>query len=59
MWLECGSVAITSKRTAQTWRDEHRITISQVGAKIYYRLTDVEQLLQSNLNHANKTTPHH
>lgn len=37
-----------SKRTAQTWRDEKRIAFSQVGAKIYYKLTDVEKLLQSN-----------
>jgi len=38
-----------SKRTAQTWRDEKIIAFSQVGAKIYYRLSDVEQLLKSNL----------
>jgi hypothetical protein len=38
-----------SKRTAQTWRDEKIIAFSQVGAKIYYRLSDVEQLLRSNL----------
>jgi hypothetical protein len=37
-----------SKRTAQTWRDEKRIAFSQVGAKIYYRLTDVDRLLLSN-----------
>jgi hypothetical protein len=34
-----------SKRTAQTWRDEGRISFSQVGNKIYYKLTDVEKLL--------------
>jgi len=38
-----------SKRTAQTWRDEKRISFSQVGAKIYYRREDVEQLLMQNL----------
>lgn len=38
-----------SKRTAQTWRDEKRIAFSQVGAKIYYKLSDVEALLQSNI----------
>lgn len=37
-----------SKRTAQNWRDEKRIAFSQVGAKIYYKLSDVEKLLQSN-----------
>jgi hypothetical protein len=35
-----------SKRTAQTWRDEGKISFSQVGAKIYYKLTDVEELLK-------------
>ncbi|MDP3462643.1 MAG: helix-turn-helix domain-containing protein [Bacteroidales bacterium] len=36
-----------SKRTAQTWRDEKIIAFSQVGAKIYYKLTDVEHLLKT------------
>lgn len=35
-----------SKRTAQTWRDEGKISFSQVGNKIYYKLADVEELLQ-------------
>ncbi|MEO8762562.1 MAG: helix-turn-helix domain-containing protein [Bacteroidia bacterium] len=35
-----------SKRTAQTWRDEGKISFSQVGSKIYYRLHDVEQLME-------------
>lgn len=35
-----------SKRTAQTWRDEGKISFSQVGNKIYYRLSDVEELMQ-------------
>ena len=35
-----------SKRTAQTWRDEGKISFSQVGSKIYYKLCDVEGLLQ-------------
>lgn len=35
-----------SKRTAQTWRDEGKISFSQVGNKIYYKLSDVEELLQ-------------
>ncbi len=34
-----------SKRTAQTWRDEGKISFSQVGAKIYYKLSDVEEML--------------
>jgi hypothetical protein len=39
-----------SKRTAQTWRDEGKISFSQVGSKIYYKLNDVEKLLQAHYN---------
>jgi hypothetical protein len=35
-----------SKRTAQTWRDEGKVSFSQVGSKIYYLLSDVEKLLE-------------
>lgn len=41
-----------SKRTAQTWRDEGRISFSQVGNKIYYKLSDVEKFLDGNYNKA-------
>ena len=34
-----------SKRTAQSWRDEGIISFSQVGSKIYYRFSDIEELL--------------
>ena len=43
-----------SKRTAQTWRDEGIISYSQVGSKIYYRMSDVQKLLDSNYNQASK-----
>lgn len=43
-----------SKRTAQTWRDEGIISYSQVGSKIYYRMSDVQKLLDSNYNQALK-----
>lgn len=35
-----------SKRTAQKWRDEGVIAFSQIGNKIYYKTTDVEELLK-------------
>ena len=35
-----------SKRTAQTWRDEGKVAFSQVGSKIYYKLSDIEELLE-------------
>jgi len=41
-----------SKRTAQAWRDEGKISFSQVGTKIYYKLSDVEELLK---NHYRKS----
>src|SRR5690606_41890374 len=41
-----------SKRTAQTWRDEGRISFSEGGNKIYYRLSEVEKLLQEYFNKA-------
>ncbi|MCA6387332.1 MAG: helix-turn-helix domain-containing protein [Cytophagales bacterium] len=43
-----------SKRTAQTWRDEGIISFSQVGSKIYYRMSDVQKLLDSNYTQASK-----
>jgi len=30
-----------SSRTLQTWRDEGRITFSQIGSKIYYTMDDI------------------
>ena len=43
-----------SKRTAQSWRDEGIISFSQVGSKIYYRMSDVQKLLDSNYTQASK-----
>jgi len=37
-----------SKRTAQNWRDSGIIAYSQIGAKIYYRVSDIEELLNKN-----------
>jgi hypothetical protein len=39
-----------SRRTAQTWRDEGRISFSQVGNKIYYKLSDVEKTMEEYYN---------
>ena len=41
-----------SKRTAQGWRDEGKIAYSQIGGKIYYRYSDIEQLLSKTHNSA-------
>ena len=39
-----------SKRTAQLWRDTGYIGFSQLGNKIYYRITDIQNLLNENYN---------
>ena len=39
-----------SKRTLQHYRDSGIISFSQVGNKIYYRLSDVEELLKKHYN---------
>jgi hypothetical protein len=44
-----------SKRTAQTWRDEGKVSFSQISSKIYYKMKDVEVLLDKNYNKAFKT----
>lgn len=41
-----------SKRTAQSWRDSGIISFSQVGAKIYYRFSDIKELLTKNYKKA-------
>lgn len=43
-----------SKRTAQHYRDSGLISFSQVGNKIYYKLSDVEDLLKNHYNKAFK-----
>ncbi|MBL4653433.1 MAG: helix-turn-helix domain-containing protein [Flavobacteriales bacterium] len=34
-----------SKRTAQNWRDQGIVSYSQIGGKIYYRLSDILEML--------------
>lgn len=41
-----------SRRTAQSWRDEGKVSFSQVGHKIYYKYSDVEKLLDEYYNKA-------
>ena len=43
-----------SRRTAQTWRDEGKISFSQVGSKIYYKLSHVEKTMQDHYNKKKK-----
>jgi len=41
-----------SKRTSQHYRDTGIISFSQIGSKIYYRLSDVEEMLKRNYKKA-------
>jgi len=41
-----------SKRTAQSWRDEGKVSFSQISSKIYYRMSDVQKLLDANYRKA-------
>lgn len=57
IWLDNQELMQTlkiSKRTAQHYRDSGIISFSQVGNKIYYRLSDVEALLNKHYNKAFK-----
>ena len=36
-----------SSRTAQNWRDEGKITFSQIGGKIYYSTEDITIMLNN------------
>jgi excisionase family DNA binding protein len=37
-----------SKRTLQHYRDSGKLPFSQIGAKIYYKASDIDAFLQSN-----------
>jgi DNA-binding transcriptional MerR regulator len=50
MELMCLSV-----RTAQLWRDTELISYSQISGKIYYRLSDIQKLLDDNYHKSIKT----
>jgi hypothetical protein len=52
--LELMQLLKVSKRTAQVYRDTGVISFSQVGNKIYYKLSDVEELLKKHYNKAFK-----
>jgi len=47
-----------SQKTAQTWRDTGIISFSQIGNKIYYRISDLQKLLDKNYSNAYKKRNH-
>ena len=51
VWMDNQDVCAllhVSKRTLQHYRDSGKIPFSQVGAKIYYKASDVDDFLESN-----------
>jgi len=43
-----------STKTAQSWRDDGRVSFSQIGNKIYYKASDIKSLLDNNYRKAIK-----
>lgn len=44
-----------SVKTAQSWRDSGLVSFSQIGNKIYYRVSDIKELLEKNHRKSSKT----
>lgn len=43
-----------SKRTLQHYRDSSKLPFSQIGAKIYYKSSDIDEFLNENYNGSKK-----
>jgi hypothetical protein len=59
IWIDNDDLAKilkVTKRTIQNYRDNGIISFSQIGSKIYYRLSDVEDMLLKHYNKAFKQT---
>lgn len=57
VWLDNQQVCDLLKisiRTLQTYRDEGTISFSQIGSKIYYKASDIENHLNKHYNKAFK-----
>ncbi|WP_417266081.1 helix-turn-helix domain-containing protein [Brumimicrobium sp.] len=51
VWMDNQDVCAllhVSKRTLQHYRDSGKLPFSQIGAKIYYKASDVDDFLESN-----------
>lgn len=42
-----------SQRTAQTWRDNGLIGFSMIGAKIYYKMTEIHEMIDKHYHREN------
>ena len=45
---EACKVLSVSKRTLQSWRDSGIIPFSQIGSKIYFKTSDIRQIIEEN-----------
>ena len=52
--IQLQTILDVSKRTLQNWRDNGRISYSQIHGKIYYRMNDVYDFLDKHKIHATK-----
>lgn len=53
VWMDNQQVCellFISKRTLQNYRDTEKIKFSQIGSKIYYKASDIEEFLNSHYN---------
>lgn len=56
-WLDGQEVCLLlniSPRTLQSYRDSGKISFSQINRKIYYRVEDIEHLVNENIINANE-----
>jgi hypothetical protein len=44
-----------SVKTAQFWRDSGLVSFSQIGNKIYFRVSDIKELLEKNHRKCSKS----
>ena len=44
-----------SQKTAQSWRDNGLVSYSQINNKIYYRVSDIKELLEKNHRKSSKS----
>lgn len=57
-WLDGQEVMQTmhiSKRTLQTLRDNGTLPYSRINGKFYYKMADIQYLLESNYSHSKST----
>lgn len=56
-WMDSADVCRTlgiSKRTLQTWRNNGKIPYTMLGGKVYFKESDINELLQVGLKPKNK-----